>query len=340
MKASWDKGAPACFVGFGPTGVQHYRSSMPAAALGASQFIRNHQDLSVISKIGVMEEPVLIYSMPFEDFQLAECAQVLEAGQKLIVDVDDYLRSLIGKDDIVQSNPFTLESVGRHEEVLKKATLVTTSNEWLANKLRDTLGVECVFCPNALDMDRFNIRRLPRRKDLTVVGWSGAAGHADALLQTIIPAMSEVLDARDDVLFCLIGDPVAGGKDVAELFNEDARERVHTIPFSPLYKHAGVISQFHITLAPTLDNDFYRAKSDIRYLEASGAYSAVVASETTYGPEIRHASKLMGQPAGVVVDADPDAWVSAIMGLIADPKGRDRMSRVARKYVNQYRTME
>lgn len=337
----WANGAPACFIGFGPNGVCHYRTYMPAQQLEASMFVRNERDLTVIKQLGVLEEPMVIYSMPFADWQVAECAQIIQSGQRLVVDVDDWLPSILSgaKDDLVQPERFTQETIDLHLSVLKKATLVTCSTQFIKERC-DEIGVEAIVCPNAIDPDRFNVRRFPRRKDKTIVGWSGSGGHMEAFEKIIVPAMNKVLRERDDVMFCIVGSPKPD-INVVELLDEDVRPQAYAAGWAPIYQHAVLISQFHISLAPSLQNDFYRSKSDIRFLEAASGYSAVVAGGPTYGQTIFDGAERMGEEVGLLADCeDPDAWVHQIMSLLADPKKRDRMSRIARKYVTQNRTME
>jgi glycosyltransferase involved in cell wall biosynthesis len=311
--------------------------------------------------LGVLEELVAIYSMPFHERQVAECAQIIQMEQRLIIDVDDYLKGMLGREDILQAEKLTPEIVEMHEALLQKATLVTASTTFIADEFRKRLGVECIVCPNGLDIDRFNIVYLnreqrrrtgkqmggsipslkPRRDDMIVVGWSGAAGHVNAFKTIIAPAMNRVLAARDDVLFCVIGNPDGGDSNPIEFFDEAVRGRVYVEPWAALHKHAAVLAQFHISLAPAIDGDeMYLSKSPLRFLEAAASRSAVVASDTTYGETIRQGQELMGVEVGLIVENDPDKWADEILKLIADDVRMCEMGVNARAFVEQHHTTE
>jgi glycosyltransferase involved in cell wall biosynthesis len=324
----------ATFIGFGYTGTAHYRAAMPAGALREGLFIRDDQSLEVKREIGIRNAPVIVYSQPWLDFQLAECAQILDGGGKLIIDVDDDLRACLGKDDLQAE--IDEDRVKVWEAALKAATLVTCSTQYIADSLTKRLGVPTMVCPNAIDLDRFNIQKFPRNKQATVIGWAGGFGHTEAL-QRIAPAINKVLHERPDTIFVSIG---ACGPDTlaSSLLDRKLVEagRVADAAFGTLYQYPVMLSQFHIGLAPAVDNDFYRGKSDIRLLELAASYVYPIGQGPTYD-ELYHQPGPIG--SYLTAEADPDAWADTIMSIIANPKERYMAGKRARKYIAAQRTV-
>lgn len=321
----------ATFIGFGFAGVAHYRCAMPASALGQGLFIRDDKTLAVKRAVGTIEAPVIIYSQPFNDFQLGECAEILANGGKLIIDVDDDLRSILGKTDLLLE--MDEDRVKLWEGALKAATLVTCSTQYIADSLRKRLGVNTMVCPNAIDLERFNIAKFPRNKKRTILGWSGGAGHLEAL-ERIAPAIEAVMDEREDVGFVSIGEPAPGVKASSLLGKHAGSDRVYDAGFGALYEYPVMMSQFHIGLAPAVDNEFYRGKSDIRFLEQSAAYVYTIGQLPTY----KHIMEGCGWY--LTADATVDEWREALMHAISDPKLRYQSGLRARKHIAANRTMQ
>lgn len=318
----------ATFVSWGFTGTSHYRSASVARALGEGLFVRDDHDLKVIIDIGIRNAPVMVMTNPWQAFQIRECEMILEAGGRLIIDVDDDLRAVMGKTDLLAD--FDEDTVKRWEENLTKATLVTTSTQWIADRLTRDLGIECVVCPNGIDLDRFNVRKFPRPKEATVIGWSGGVGHLDALKQ-IAPAINRVMDARPNTVFVSLGAP-APEVLPSSLLDQKHDKRFHDAGFLPLYQHAVAMCQFHIGLAPAMDTDFYRSKSPIRAFEQAAAYTSTISQSPTY-------DGLKLERTHLPVDADTDAWVDAILDLVDNPKERYmRTKRAYRELKNNYTT--
>lgn len=319
----------ATFIGFGFSGVAHYRCAVPSQALGQGLYLRDDKTLEPLKDIGITNAPVVIYSMPFMDFQIKECHDILNGGGRLIIDVDDYLRGTIGKTDLLGT--WTEEMVAQHEEILQQAHLVTCSTQWIADTLTRDLGVETMVCPNGIDLERFNVQKFPRPKDATIIGWSGGVGHLDAL-KKIAPAINRVMDERPNTIFVSLGSP---SPEVfpSSLLDEKFDKRMHDTGFIGLYQHPVAMAQFHIGLAPSMPNDFYRSKSQIRVHEQAAAYVATIAQEPTYKGEIP-GQKRLG------VDATTDDWVAAILGYVDDPKLRYTDTKKARKYVKDHHSID
>lgn len=314
----------AVFVGIDFGGVTHYRLMLPARALKASLFIRT-SDLGKMKLVGDTEAKVAIYSMPRSSEMLDECQQILALpDRKLILDIDDCLRAVVedGRHPAVKEWAALLD---KHEWLIGRADAVTVTTDFLADYVR-SLGQENVHViPNALDLDRWNVKREPRHKKFTVIGWSGSAGHEGAL-EAHAPALLDLLERRDDIAFSSVGLPLS------RYFPQSVRHRFHDVPFVPLRQHPYVLTQFHINIGPTEDTDFYRAKSDLRALEAFASDSYFIGGKDTYGHLSEHCI------CGTV--RDPDRMARAIEYAIDDPKFNHDHRKKAMKWLRENRTIE
>ena len=92
------------------------------------------------------------------------------------------------------------------------------------------------------------------------------------------------------------------------------------------------MTHFDIALAPAGKGDYFKGKSDLRWLEAAALSMPCIADPDVY-PEIEH---------GVTgFHASTPAEMSAILReLVADRDLRDRVGAAAREYVVEHRTAQ
>lgn len=355
----------ALFVNWTTSGVTYYRTQLPAAELKASMFVRDGHGVPR-AQVGPQDCPVVVYSMPREEPMYDEIAQMLSAGQKVIVDVDDFLRAFIGKSDHKRAHKYTEEYVSAHEECLSIVDHAICSTPFIAAKVEE-LGTPTTVIPNALDLKRWDglmlantpsatkgmnrdqrrqlakdpgmkaaaggtknarnaIKNMHLQDQYVIIGFSGSTGHADAF-KSIAPVIARILREHDDVRF------TSAGENMCELIDRDVRHKCIAVPYVPLHDHPKVLTQFAISVGPTLDNDFYSAKSDLRCIEAWASQSAFVGGHTTYGGTIKH------REDGYCCET-PDDYYSALTLLVTDEKLRMRIAQAGRQRILAERTIE
>jgi glycosyltransferase involved in cell wall biosynthesis len=179
-------------------------------------------------------------------------------------------------------------------------------------------------CPNGIDLARYAYSR-PQREHVTI-GWAGGVGHV-ASVRPWLPAVANVLRARPQTRFATVGAPFAG-----ELLDEFGPERVRSLPFASLEVYPASMSTFDIALAPSGNNNLFRGKSDLRWLEASALGIPVVGDPAVYA-EIEDG--VTGMAAATEAEAE-----AAILALVDDEPHRRRLGAAARAYVTEHRRIE
>jgi glycosyltransferase involved in cell wall biosynthesis len=134
------------------------------------------------------------------------------------------------------------------------------------------------------------------------------------------------MEARPQVRFMTVGEEF--GHLLAAHFGED---RSVALPFTELDTYPAAMTNFDIALAPSGRTNFYRAKSDLRWLEASALGIPTVADPTLY-------DEIEDGVTGVHA-AEPDEVEAALLRLVDDADARRRIGDAARADVVERRSM-
>jgi glycosyltransferase involved in cell wall biosynthesis len=199
---------------------------------------------------------------------------------------------------------------------------VICSTGFLARRYRALNGRRWV-CRNGLDLKRYEVTR-PAREHVTI-GWSGATGHQRAF-EAWLPALRELMRARPDVRFMSIGQRFADA-----LEPEFGAERCVSIPFGPIETYPAAMANLDIALAPAGRSNFFRAKSDLRWLEASALGIPAIADPDVY-PGIEHG--VTGFHAATPAEAG-----ELMRALVDDRALRERVGAAARETVRATRSI-
>jgi len=160
------------------------------------------------------------------------------------------------------------------------ATLVdgiTVSTEYL-KKFYKNDNKNISVCPNSLDLrwrDKYADVKpaFKKKKDEIRIGWAGSAAHWENLKQIEKP-LYEIMKKYPNVTFHYTGL-------YGDLFKwRKMKDRIKTVGFVDLKEWPKKLKSmgFDIALAPLADNNFNRAKSNLRVLEYWAAGYPVIAS--------------------------------------------------------------
>jgi glycosyltransferase involved in cell wall biosynthesis len=196
------------------------------------------------------------------------------------------------------------------------------STDYLATRYR-AHNANGWICPNGIDLRRYELTK-PQR-DTVNIGWAGGTGHREAL-RPWSPVIADVMRAYPETRFVTIG---AGARDELD---EEFGERVLRLPFAPLETYPAAMTLFDVAVAPAGRNNFFRAKSDLRWLEASALGTPVVADPMVY-PEIEPGV------TGFHAESPSDAR-EHLATLVTDATLRARVGEAARAHVTEQRRIE
>jgi glycosyltransferase involved in cell wall biosynthesis len=199
---------------------------------------------------------------------------------------------------------------------------IIVSTPWLARRYR-AFNSRVWVCRNGLDLGRYNLTR-PDRPGVAI-GWSGGTGHVKAAVPWL-KEVATVMEQRPEARFVSVGQAFANS-----FIKRFGAERCLSVGFAPLDTYPAAMTMFDIALAPAGKGNFYRGKSDLRWLEASALGIPVIADPDVY-PDIEHG--VTGFHA-----ADPATFRRELLNLVDDAELRKRVGAAARVHVREHRDM-
>jgi len=233
-----------------------------------------------------------------------------ERGKKIVAEFDDFI-------EVNDDNPNQMEhKISQAPEVLKVlatiADMVTCTNNHLAKRLKE-FNKNVVILPNYMDLERWEKPYLKNDTGFINIGWVGSMSHYNDLKMIVTP-LKRILAEFPNVRLYIMGEWRArkwfeGVKNV---------EVMLAVPFNAYpTRLAGL--RLDIGLAPLVDNEFNRSKSNIKWQEYSinriaGVYAPIVYNMHGFEPKFG------------MIARTPDEWYSAIKQLIIYPKLREEMA--------------
>lgn len=318
------------FVGRGSGAVCWYRCALPAKALG-------------LDWIGVVGEPGELgfvsgeygQSIAEADFDgydvvvlqqsrgrgwLRLIARLRARGVRVLYEIDDYVHAIRKAGDHGFKAIFSREEVREIELAMAACDGVICSTDNIARRYRRH-NPNSFVCGNGIDPGRYALT-LPAREQVTI-GWAGGTGHANAV-RPWLDVVARIMRDRSATGFVAIGQPF--GDVLVEAFGE---ARVRSVPFHRLETYPGSMTLMDIAIAPAGRTNFYRGKSDLRWLESSALGIPLVADPELY-PDIEPG--VTGFHA-----ATPQAAGQHLRALVDDPELRTRVGAAAREHVMRER---
>ena len=169
---------------------------------------------------------------------------------------------------------------------------------------------------NCLDFRVWDNVKQRRNTELVRIGWAGGASH-DEDLRIIEPVVRKTLEKHPTAHFSIVHGIPPFLRDI---------ERVECVAkFARIDRYPQFLASrnFDIGLAPLVDNNFNRAKSNLRWLEYAGLKVPCVASKVGHFEQtIRH------EVDGLLCHSEQD-WLDSISFLIHDENARRKMGKAA-----------
>jgi hypothetical protein len=247
--------------------------------------------------------------------RLGDLETLARRGVAISFDNDDNLGAsdLVGARSSLQGRMENRHWSRTYERMARLADLVTTPSEELAAKYRKAGAREVVVIENYLD-HRMQCFGHSSRHHGVVVGWIAGAEHSkDVSALKLTESLSRLLDAHADLRLITVG---------VRLPLHSARyEYVQKVSYLDLLK---VVSGIDIGIAPLLDSDFNRCRSNVKLKEYGAGSAAWVASPV--GPY-----RGLGAKQGGILVEDGD-WFDALDRLVRSRITRSRLARRALRW--------
>ena len=245
------------------------------------------------------------------------------AGVTVLYEIDDYVQSARKIKSHELTDIFDAEFVKEMEMAMRVTDGIVCSTDYLARRYR-SFNDRTWACYNGIDLKRYAWPK-PAREGVTI-GWAGGVGHKASLARWE-PAIRSVLRARPETRFVSVGHGAA-----ADYLEEFGPQRAVGLPPGKIEVYPAAMTMFDIAIAPSAENNLFRGKSDLRWLEASALGLPLVAHPDVY-PEIEDG--VTGVHA-----RNPAEVETALMRLVDDRELRERIGAQAYAHVAEHRRIE
>lgn len=299
-------------VGFGLNeGSGFWRMTIPFGELNA------HGHRCYVSQNAINDDELfwcdtVVLKNVVDEMGIASCMAARELwGKKIVIDVDDDL--FVGENHPYKKRHDAVDSSFIFLQTIKIADIVTTTTEYLAEKLRK-INPRVIVCPNCYDPLWFNVKQRTHDGPLRI-GWMGGANHVDDL-RLVAPALKRLKEKYQ------IEIVTRGDNRVKDIWGIET-EVYPTVPIQ-YYPEAVASMAMDIGICPLIDNEFNRCKSNIKFVEFSLLGIPTVCSPTVYGK----------WPVVVTADSD-DEWFEELSKLIERKKLRKIRGEVAKAFAKE-----
>lgn len=166
------------------------------------------------------------------------------------------------------------------------------------------------------------------------MGWIGGRAHFEDLM-LITPVLKDILKSHPDVTLCLVNSALkASCQALHRDYPFEGISNVHYADRSvPINRYASFMASFgfDIGLAPLVDCNFNRSKSNLRWLE----YSALKIPTVATGISHFNQTIQSGKDGFLVPNNNLDAWRVTLLSLLNNAYMREDIGRQAYRRVKQ-----
>ena len=215
---------------------------------------------------------------------LAYAALKKECGFKLITDIDDLIWDL---SPIIQSyakdiNNYDNIIMTRLDRVLPAFDTIVCATQYLANRIKNDFGIDSIVMPNGVSRSLFgmNARTAPFSGTPRVM-YAGNLGHyTDTDVGDFegpwIPWLRKSIENKVIDFYCF-GNPN---------FLKGLEDHYTSVPYTNIMQFPSVAANLHpdFYIAPLADNNFNKAKSDLKLKEAAALGAVFIGSDFSNSP--------------------------------------------------------
>jgi glycosyltransferase involved in cell wall biosynthesis len=332
------------FIEMGNEGCYYVRCLLPLVHngwYGVKTSLRSPRESNQRMLDGALASDVVVFQRPIQKEMLEAAYLLKEKGTKIVLDSDDSYRPEAGLPkmmaQIIENRvDQKMEEINQTlQEFGKLVDLVTVSTPFLAKEY-EPLNKNVKVIPNFVDPADWPKPKRNKGKKVRI-GLVGSVAMNDDTKH--ITAVLRRLGMRKDVQLVVFGIPPNDEqhKETRKLWgHEIAYWRTMNIewqPFVPMADYFDTLNnlELDLMLIPRADNYFNRAKSNLKFLEASMLEIPVIAQAFPSGdsPYQRNGSDVMN----MALANSRDQWEAQLDTLISNKPYRRRIGKNARKYV-------
>ena len=317
------------FIANGNGAVTWYRCALPATLIGCDWMAVKRDPSDPIVRAGNTDPDMTLDAVPSYDVVVLQqvsgpnwlkaIREWQQAGVTVLYEIDDWLHGVRRLEHHAHADKFDRAAVEQYELCMRAVDGIICSTEWLAQRYA-SLNRNTWVCRNGIDLVRFAFSR-PQRSHVGI-GWSGGTGHT-AAVKPWMDEIAAVMREQPATTFTSVGQPFA------KWLEPEFGTRALAIPFAGLEVYPAAMRHFDIALAPAGKSDFFRGKSDLRWLEAAALAMPCIADPDVY-PDIEHG--VTGFHASTPAEAG-----AILRELVADADLRERVGNAAYEYVAEHR---
>lgn len=285
---------------------------------------------------------VVVFHRP-EDANKLELARILKKqGKKIVFDNDDTYKD---HDSVKLNDYFTKEKVAMGlakvnsitDAFIIEADLVTCTTEVLAEEYRK-LNSNVIVLPNCIDPFYFD-EPLKNESDVIRIGITGSI-ITSTDLDVVAPIIRHYEHDKRVRIVCFGLPP--NKKDnprIASIYKDEYKfmdsvdVEWHPAVNSDVYYDKINSLRLDMMIIPREDNYFNRAKSNLKFLEASMFEIPTICQGFTDGKSPYQVNPEDSKYTKIVINNDD--WIPAIEAMIADKEGRIEQGKKAKKYVEE-----
>jgi hypothetical protein len=319
------------FIGISNGAVAWYRCGLPATVLGCDWIGVRGEPTSPEIRVGavpadfvwadVSTYDVVIVQQVRGAGWLAAIREWQAAGVTVLYEIDDWLHG-VRRIEHAHASALDRAAVETYELCMRAADGIICSTDWLARRYR-SLNPHTFTCRNGLDLVRYDFT--PPARDHVGIGWAGGTGHKEAA-KPWVAEVGRVMREHPDTTFTSVG------QQFARWLERDFPSRTLAIPFTAMEVYPAAMTHYDIALAPAGKGDYFKGKSDLRWLEAGVMSQPCIADPDVY-PDIEHG--VTGFHAST-----PDEMAEILRELVADAGLRERVGAAAHAYVTEHRSAQ
>lgn len=259
------------------------------------------------------------------------------SGIKIIMDIDDYwelpeYHTIKWRADV--NYDLWRENILNN---LKRADYIWTSTEYLKTKIikyLDSVGLNTPIkvVPNAIDPNenQWAIKHTKKYPNKVNVGYCGSLTHFRDI--NILQNPVSKINKHFNVQWHLTAMTDKGwGKEVSNsfmnVFTNNGKRKSNNITAwggVPTFEYGHLYDQFDISIAPLIDNEFNRSKSELKVIEAGIKKIPFIGSDTiTYSRT----------GANIDLCSNQQDWIDSLKDLITNKKLREELGKELNEYV-------